>query len=102
VPVDATSYVHRSALLKYEFYDRVDNGTYPPDGFSFLNDWVDTITHTMNTTAFGMYINYADPSLSAWQAHRAYWLQHYPRLVDIKEELDPRRVFENPQAVLST
>ena len=47
VPVDSTSYVHRAALLKYEFYDRVDSGTYPPDGFSFLDGWVNAIAGTM-------------------------------------------------------
>lgn len=40
VPMDATSYAHRNALLKYEFYDRVDSGSYPSNGFSFLNGWV--------------------------------------------------------------
>lgn len=102
VPIDSTSYVHRPALFKYEFYDRVDSGTYPLNGFSFLDGWVDAITRTMNTTTFGMYINYADPTLNATQAHTAYWLQHYDRLVSIKQTWDPDRVFENPQAVLST
>lgn len=49
-----------------------------------------------------MYINYADSKPTADQAHTAYWLQHYARLVSVKEALDPGRVFENPQAVLST
>ena len=89
-------------MLKYEFYDRVDSGTYPANGFSFLNGWVNAITGTMNATTFGMYINYADTSMNATQAHKAYWLQNYARLVSIKQSIDPGRVFENPQAVLST
>jgi hypothetical protein len=40
VSADATSYAHRNATLKYEFYDRVDSGSYPSNGFSFLNGWV--------------------------------------------------------------
>jgi hypothetical protein len=44
VPDTATSYAHRNALLKYEFYDRVDSGTYPAGGQSFLNGWVASIT----------------------------------------------------------
>lgn len=43
VPDTVTSYAHRSALLKYEFYDRVDSGTYPTGGQSFLNGWVGSI-----------------------------------------------------------
>jgi hypothetical protein len=38
-----SSYAHRNALLKYEFYDRVNSGSYPSNGFSFLNGWVDTV-----------------------------------------------------------
>lgn len=46
VPADATSYAHRNAILKYEFYDRVFTGKYPSDGFSFLDDWVSIITES--------------------------------------------------------
>jgi hypothetical protein len=72
VSPDATSYAHRNALLKYEFYDRVYSGNYPSNGFSFLNGWVETITATMKETTFGMYINYADPTLSLDEAHTYY------------------------------
>jgi len=75
VPLDDTSYVHRKALFKYEFYDSVYSGSYPSDGLSFLNGWVSTITDTMADTQFspvGMYINYADPTLTADEAHTAY------------------------------
>jgi hypothetical protein len=72
VPADATSYAHRKALLKYEFYDRVYSGNYPSNGFNFLNGWVETITGTMNETTFGMYVNYADPTLSLDEAHKYY------------------------------
>lgn len=44
VSPDATSYAHRTALFKYEFYDRVDSGSYPSNGFSFLNGWVASLT----------------------------------------------------------
>jgi hypothetical protein len=74
VPADETSYAHRNALLKYEFYDRTSE-TYPADGFDFLNGWVATITDTMKDTKyspFGMYINYADTTLSAEEAHTHY------------------------------
>ena len=97
---DATSYVHRPAVLKYQFADKAKNGqTWPQGGVSFLNNWVDTILNTMSDVDFGMYYNYADPTLSADTAHDKYWLQHYDRLVQIKKSLDPNMVFENPQSV---
>ncbi|KAF4635639.1 hypothetical protein G7Y89_g2458 [Cudoniella acicularis] len=99
VAPNATSYAHRNALLKYEFYDRVNSGSYPSNGFGFLNGWVAAITDTMKTTTFGMYINYADPSLSATQAQNAYWLNHLSTLATIKKEVDPKNLFSNPQAI---
>jgi len=65
----STSYVHRNALWKFELYYRVDNNVaYSAGGQSFLNGWVDTIKSTYPGT-LGMYINYADPSLSPGKAH---------------------------------
>ncbi|KAL2063766.1 hypothetical protein VTL71DRAFT_5571 [Oculimacula yallundae] len=95
----ATAYAHRNALLKYEFYDRVYSGSYPSNGFSFLNGWVSSITSTMNTTQFGMYMNYADPTLSTNDAHNFYWLKHYDALTKVKKAYDPKNVFSNPQVV---
>lgn len=83
-PDGDSSYAHRNALLKYEFYDRVYSGSYPSTGFDFLNNWVATITDTMKDTEFspvGMYINYADPTLSADEAHTLY----------VSQSLSPRR-----------
>jgi hypothetical protein len=99
---NATSYAHRNALLKYEFYDRVDSGSYPSNGFSFLNGWVNSIQTAMPTTTFGMYINYADTSLTMAQAHSQYWLTHYPQLAQIKKAYDPNQVFSNPQAITTS
>lgn len=47
----------------------------------------------MPTTQFGMYINYADTSLTAQQAHTNYWLGHYQRLSEIKKSLDPQAIW---------
>jgi len=103
VPDSDTSYAHRNALLKYEFYDRVYSGSYPSNGFDFLNGWVAAITETMEDTQyspFGMYYNYADTSLSSSEAHSHYWLGHYAKLKTVKRSYDPTSVFSNPQAVL--
>jgi hypothetical protein len=51
---------------------------------------------------FGMYYNYADPTLSAADAHEQYWLSNYPRLSQIKQQVDPTLLFLNPQTVGSS
>lgn len=47
----------------------------------------------------GMYINYADDTLTEEEAHRLYWLDHYSRLVEIKRKFDPKGLITFPQAV---
>jgi hypothetical protein len=97
----STSYAHRDALFKWELYDRVSNDIpYPAGAQSFLNGWVDTIKSTY-PGVLGMYINYADPSLTTAEAHSEYWLEHYPKLSAIKTKYDPKKVFLNPQSVNS-
>jgi FAD/FMN-containing dehydrogenase len=54
---------------------------------------------TVPTTNFGMYLNYADPTLTTQQAQNNYWLGHYARLAEIKNSVDPKNVFNNPQTV---
>ncbi|ORY14324.1 glucooligosaccharide oxidase [Clohesyomyces aquaticus] len=99
VATDATSYAHRNATFKMQFYDRTYNGNYDPSWMSFLNGWVKSVTDAMPTVNFGMYINYADTSLSKEDAHKHYWKDNYQRLSDIKAVYDPKKVFEGPQLV---
>ncbi|KAF2178794.1 Glucooligosaccharide oxidase [Zopfia rhizophila CBS 207.26] len=99
VPADSTSYAHRNATFKMQFYDRVNSGNYDSTWMPFLNGWVKAITDKMPEEKFGMYINYADTSLSKEEAHEKYWLGNYKRLVAIKERVDPGKVFEGPQIV---
>ena len=84
-----------------QFYDSSFFGDYPEDGFTFLNGWVDAIQKAQDKGQLGMYINYADPTLTAAEAHQAYWLDNYKRLSQLKDEFDPNKVFMNPQAVNS-
>jgi hypothetical protein len=100
VSADATAYAHRNATFKMQFYDRINSGNYDPAWMPFLNGWVGNITAASPAgTNFGMYINYADTSLSKDDAHKHYWLGHYDRLVSVKGAYDPKRVFEGPQLV---
>jgi hypothetical protein len=52
-----------------------------------------------SNVTFGMYYNYADPTLSAPNAHKRYWLGNYERLESIKKAVDPDLLFMNPQTV---
>jgi len=102
VSPDATSYAYRDPkknLFLYELYDRSYFGDYPSDGFSFLDGWVKTFTDGLDTTQWGMYINYADPRLNRTEAQNAYYRQNLARLKQIKQQVDPTELFYYPQAV---
>ncbi|KAF2445242.1 Glucooligosaccharide oxidase [Karstenula rhodostoma CBS 690.94] len=99
VSADATAYAHRNATFKMQFYDRINNGNYNSSWFSFLNGWIKAIDDASPGVNYGMYINYADTSLTKDEAHSHYWLGNYDRLVKLKAEWDPKKVFEGPQLV---
>jgi hypothetical protein len=94
-----TSYAHRDKLYLYEFYDRQLFGSYPANGFNFLNGWVDSFTTNLDTTQWGMYINYADPTMDRAEAQENYWRQSLSKLQQIKADVDPTDIFYYPQSV---
>ncbi|KAJ4305528.1 hypothetical protein N0V90_001059 [Kalmusia sp. IMI 367209] len=99
VSADATAYAHRNATFKMQFYDRVSSGSYNSAWFPFLNGWIKAITDASPGVNYGMYINYADTSLTKEEAHGHYWLGNYERLAALKDVWDPKKVFEGPQLV---
>jgi FAD/FMN-containing dehydrogenase len=98
VGADATSYAHRNAVFKMQFYD-IAFGNYNSNWYSFLTNWVKAITDASPGEKFGMYINYADTQLNSTDAHTRYWGSHYERLAGIKTKYDPGKVFYGPQLV---
>ncbi|KAK5653176.1 hypothetical protein OQA88_9275 [Cercophora sp. LCS_1] len=100
-PSNSSSYPFRdpNQLFLYEFYDRVRSGSYPSNGFSFLDGWIKTFTDNLQESQWGMYINYADPQLSRAEAQKVYYRQNLPKLQQLKADLDPTEVFYYPQAV---
>jgi len=54
VSANATSYAHRDKLYIIQFYDRIDNGTYPAGGQSFLSSWVNAVTAPLKEGDWGM------------------------------------------------
>ncbi|KAF2761167.1 FAD-binding domain-containing protein [Pseudovirgaria hyperparasitica] len=100
VAVDATAYPHRNAVLKMQFYDNINSKfQFPADGMDLMNGWVQNVEKAMPDAVFGMYSNYADPSLSRDEAHKRYWGPNYAKLEEIKKKYDPEARFNNPQAV---
>ncbi|KAK3313725.1 hypothetical protein B0H66DRAFT_359042 [Apodospora peruviana] len=100
VASDDSSYAHRGDyLFLYELYDRVRSGSYPSNGFDFLNGWVKSFTDNMEKSQWAMYINYADPTMNRTEAQDVYYRQNLPKLKQIKAQVDPNELFYYPQAV---
>ncbi|KJR87662.1 chitooligosaccharide oxidase [Sporothrix schenckii 1099-18] len=100
VAPNATSYAHRDFLLMTNFYDRVDTGAYPADGFSFLDNFTSNITGSLEPNEWGRYVNYPDPRLSQAAAQKSYWSTHLDRLQQLKAGVDPHNLFDYPQGIL--
>ncbi|RAR07920.1 glucooligosaccharide oxidase [Stemphylium lycopersici] len=101
VGADETAYVHRDAVFKMQFNDRIfpDSATYTREMMGFLNGWVGAVEQASGEKRFGMYINYADTNLTSAEAHARYWGSNYERLEGVKGVWDPKGVFEGPQLV---
>ncbi|RSL59369.1 hypothetical protein CEP54_007326 [Fusarium duplospermum] len=94
------AYVHRDALLLFQFYDSVPQGqTYPSDGFSLLTTLRQSISKSLPAGTWGMYANYPDSQLKADRAAEMYWGSNLQRLQKIKAAYDPKNIFRNPQSV---
>ncbi|KAJ4142847.1 hypothetical protein NW754_010286 [Fusarium falciforme] len=94
------AYVHRDALLLFQFYDSVPQGQkYPSDGFSLLTTLRQSISKSLRDGTWGMYANYPDSQLKADRAAEMYWGSNLQRLQKIKAAYDPKNIFRNPQSV---
>lgn len=104
VPSTASSYSDRSNLWVFQNYARRVSSTSAAITSSaiiaFAAGLNNAITSAQPQTAFGAYANYVDPELTAAQAHSLYYdAPTYAKLNVIKNEVDPGKVFWNPQAV---
>ncbi len=62
------------------------------------NDWQDRFYAAVRPCSTGgAYQNFADPSLTDWR--RAYYGENLDRLQDLKKRIDPKRLFDFPQAI---
>jgi hypothetical protein len=96
------AYKHRDSLWVFQLYgykakDAPGSGN---DSIPFITGLTQSITSAAPGTDFAAYLNYVDPSLSADEAHRLYYGEElYQRLLKVKNNVDPNRVFWNPQAI---
>lgn len=97
VPMNATAYVHRDAIMWMQSYAVVG---FEPPGFiarRFLNRLHDVVLANRPSGPLRSYPGYVDPGLEDGQM--AYWGSNLERLQSIKTLVDPRDVFHNPQSV---
>lgn len=87
-------------MLQHYAFTGNTNSPFPPADFGFVGGLNNAIKNSMPDTVFGGYLNYVDPSMSAAEAHSAYYdAPTYAKLVGIKNEVDPGNVFSNPQSI---
>ncbi len=95
-----TAYVHRDALLLFQFYDSVaQNQKYPSDGFNLIKGLRQSISNTLKAGTWGMYVNYPDSQLKGDRATEMYWGSNLAKLESIKAKYDPKNIFRNPQSI---
>ncbi|KAK2046227.1 FAD binding domain-containing protein [Colletotrichum somersetense] len=95
----ATAYAHRDKVLLWQFYDSSGSSPYPATGYSFLGNWMSSVTNTMSKSDWGRYVNYADSQLSDADAQDQYYRDNLPRLKTIKAKYDAKGLFTHPQGV---
>ncbi|CAG8087660.1 unnamed protein product [Penicillium salamii] len=98
IPMNATAYAHRDALMWMQSYVVV--GYDDPPGFiakRFLNRLHDLVLANRPPGPVRSYPGYVDPFMKDGQT--AYWGTNLPRLQDIKTRVDPKDMFHNPQSV---
>ena len=98
----ASAYSDRGALWVLQHYGYTGNtgAPYPAASLAFVDGLNAALTSAMPGAAFGAYLNYVDPGLTAAQAHELYYgSATYAKLLGIKNVVDPGKVFSNPQSI---
>ncbi|KIM37158.1 Glucooligosaccharide oxidase [Hebeloma cylindrosporum] len=96
VPLNASAYAHRDTLFYLQSY-AIGLGKISQTTRNFLDGINNVIKQAMPGIDFGAYAGYVDAHLPNGQ--QDYWGANYPRLQQIKAQLDPQEVFWNPQSV---
>ncbi|KAG8763424.1 hypothetical protein FRC11_004035 [Ceratobasidium sp. 423] len=92
---DFTAFAHRDAVISLQFFAGLTPDPFPADGVSYLNK----LAAVFDPDPKAAYANYVDPTLTPAQWKQQYYAGHYPRLVSIKQAVDPKNVFRFPQSI---
>ncbi|MFJ8312266.1 MULTISPECIES: FAD-binding oxidoreductase [unclassified Streptomyces] len=94
VAPDATAFVHRTSRVLAQYVASWRPGT----AGAAQQSWLARTHEALRPHASGAaYQNYADPSLTDWRT--AYYGTAAPRLAELKQQYDPDRLFDFPQAL---
>jgi hypothetical protein len=100
-PSSSSAFSHRDSLWNIQNNANTADHNLPFDDAS--KDFIEGLTDSlvdMGKDDFGIYLNCADPELSAeLVARKGYGVETYNTLLVIKRILDPDNVFWNPQSI---
>ena len=89
----STSFAHRAARFVPEIKSIWDK---PQDARANI-EWAHAFFDALEPFFSGAYVNYIDPLLGSWS--KKYYLDHYPRLLQIKQQCDPDNFLAFQQGV---
>lgn len=89
----STAFIHRDLELVIQIKAIWDNAEDEEINIA----WVKSTRAIVSPLLSGSYINYIDPLLEGWQ--EAYYGENYPKLLKIKQTLDPNNFFRFNQSV---
>jgi FAD binding domain/Berberine and berberine like len=93
IPSESTSFAHRAARFVPEVKSIWTN---PQDARANI-EWAHAFFSALEPYFSGAYVNYIDPLLGNWA--KKYYLDHYPRLLKIKQQCDPNGFFDFQQGI---
>ncbi|KGO42334.1 FAD-binding, type 2 [Penicillium expansum] len=97
VPKNATAYGHRDVLFWVQIFVVNPLGPISQTTYGFTDGLYNILARGVPESAGHAYLGCPDPKMP--DAQRAYWRNNYPRLEELKRDLDPKDIFHNPQGV---
>lgn len=98
--VGSSAYGDRSSLWVFQNYGSSAPNPWSPKIETFIDGLNGALTKHDPNGNLSAYLNYVDPELNPTQAANLYYGQDlYNQLVGIKDIVDPKDIFWNPQSI---